>query len=68
MPVIRYRSVEDMPRPWRSPDDPENLRLVAQMLTFYRSLTPDDHLQRTRDGLVLHGKGTRRAIAMRTRK
>ncbi len=38
MPVTRYRRVEDMPRPWRSPDDPENLRVVAQMLTFYRSL------------------------------
>ena len=27
-----------MPRPWRSPDDPDNLKVVAQMLTFYRSL------------------------------
>lgn len=38
MSVTRYRSVEEMPRPWREPDDPGNLRIVAQMLTFYRSL------------------------------
>ena len=38
MPVTRYRSIEEMPRPWRDPDDPGNLRVVAQMLTFYRSL------------------------------
>ena len=38
MPVTRYRSVGEMPRPWREIDDPENLRLVAQMLVFYRSL------------------------------
>ena len=38
MPVIRYRSVEEMPRQWREPQSPENLRLVARMLAFYRSL------------------------------
>ena len=38
MPVTRYRSIEEMPRPWRDPDDPGNLRVVAQMLAFYRSL------------------------------
>ena len=38
MSVTRYRSVEEMPRPWREPDDPGNLRLVAQMLAFHRSL------------------------------
>ena len=38
MPVTRYRRIEDMPRPWRSPDDPENLKVVAQMLGLYRSL------------------------------
>ncbi len=32
MPVTRYRSVEDMPPPWREPNDPGNLRRVAQML------------------------------------
>ncbi|HEX5044769.1 MAG TPA: hypothetical protein VFV75_17855 [Candidatus Polarisedimenticolaceae bacterium] len=36
MPVFRYRSIEEMPRRWRDPVDPENLRLVAQMLAFYR--------------------------------
>jgi len=41
MGVTRYRSIEEMPRPWRKPDDPENLRLVARMLAFYRSLTRD---------------------------
>jgi hypothetical protein len=38
MPVTRYRSIEEMPRPWREPDDAGNLRLVAQMLAFYRHL------------------------------
>lgn len=37
MPVTRYRSIEEMPRPWRDPDDPENLRVVAQMLALYKS-------------------------------
>jgi hypothetical protein len=40
MPVARYRSVEEMPRPWRDARDPGNLRLVARMLAFYRSLIP----------------------------
>jgi len=39
MSVTRYRSVEEMPRPWRDPRDPANLRLVARMLAFHRSLT-----------------------------
>ncbi len=39
MPVTRYRSVEEMPRPWRDAHNPENLRLVARMLAFYRSLS-----------------------------
>ena len=38
MSVTRYRSVEEMPRPWKDTHDPGNLRLVAQMLAFYRSL------------------------------
>jgi len=38
MPVTRYRSVEEMSRPWRDAHSPENLRLVARMLSFYRSL------------------------------
>ncbi len=38
MPVTRYRSVEQMPRPWRDPRDPGNLRLVARMLALYRSM------------------------------
>lgn len=38
MSVTRYRSIEEMPRPWRDPDDPGNLRVVAQMLTFHKSL------------------------------
>lgn len=36
MPVTRYRSVEEMPRPWRDANSPENLQLVARMLDFYR--------------------------------
>ena len=38
MSVTRYRSIEDMPRPWRDLQDPGNLRLVARMLSLYRSL------------------------------
>ena len=38
MSVTRYRSIDEMPRPWREADDPGNLRVVAQMLAFYRSL------------------------------
>jgi hypothetical protein len=38
VPVYRYRSIEEMPRPWRSSDDPENLRLIAEMLVRHRSL------------------------------
>ena len=38
MSVTRYRSISEMPRPWRKTDDPGNLRIVAQMLAFYRSL------------------------------
>jgi hypothetical protein len=40
MPVERYRTIEDMPPPWRDPADPGNLRLVAEMLEFYRKLNP----------------------------
>ncbi len=38
MAVRRYRSVEEMPAPWREPDDPGNLRAVAIMLALYRRL------------------------------
>jgi len=38
MSVTRYRSVQEMPRPWRDPGDPRNLRLVARMLALHRSL------------------------------
>ncbi len=41
MPVTRYRSVEEMSRPWRDAHSPENLRLVARMLAFYRRLAGD---------------------------
>jgi hypothetical protein len=37
--VTRYRSIDEMPPPWREPNDPENLRAVARMLAFYRGLT-----------------------------
>ena len=39
MPVYRYRSIEQMPRPWRDPDDPGNLRVVALMLSLHRKMT-----------------------------
>jgi len=38
MSITRYRSIEEMPRPWREVDDRGNLRVVAQMLAFYRAL------------------------------
>ncbi len=38
MPVKRYRSVAEMRSPWRSPDDPGNLRAVAMMLALHRLL------------------------------
>jgi len=41
MPVHRYRSVEEMPPPWRDADDPENLRVVAGMLALYRRWRPE---------------------------
>ena len=45
MPVTRYRSVEEMSRPWRDANSPENLRLVARMLAFYRSFARGTHRQ-----------------------
>ena len=39
MAVQRYRSVEDVPPPWRSADDPTNLRTVAMMMRMYSNLT-----------------------------
>ncbi len=41
MSVTRYRSIEEMPPPWREPDDPANLRAVALMMTFYFQLHPE---------------------------
>ncbi len=38
MSVQRFRSIEDMPKPWRDADDPENLRVVAQMMALYYRL------------------------------
>jgi len=43
MSVTRYRSVEEMPRPWRDSHDPGNLRLVARMLALHRSLVRKSH-------------------------
>jgi hypothetical protein len=36
MAVFRYRSVDEMPPPWRDPADPNNLHMVCEMLRFYR--------------------------------
>jgi len=36
--VQRFRAVEEMPPPWRPADDPDNLRMVAAMLSLYRLL------------------------------
>ena len=51
MPVYRYRSVEEIPPPWRDPGDPRNLHVVAEMLAFYRraaSETPRPGVRRYR--------------------
>ena len=39
MAVQKFRSVEDVPPPWRSADDPTNLRNVAMMMRMYFNLT-----------------------------
>ncbi|NJL26904.1 MAG: hypothetical protein HC897_02980 [Thermoanaerobaculia bacterium] len=44
MPIQRFRSIEDMPKPWRSPDDPGNLRAVAEMMALFRRLLPREAL------------------------
>lgn len=60
MPVFRYRSVEEMPPPWRDPADSGNLRAVSEMLRFYRrnSASPDVprgvHRFRTIEALDAH--------------
>ncbi len=47
MPVYRFRSIEEMPPPWRDSDDPGNLRAVGEMLALYRRLQgPRGHRQR----------------------
>lgn len=46
MAVLRYRSVEAMPPPWREATDPANLRAVAEMLRFYRQHAAAKHLPR----------------------
>lgn len=51
--VTRYRSVEDMPPPWRDADDPGNLRMVATMMALHRRLSaatdqPERRVQRFR--------------------
>jgi hypothetical protein len=38
-----------MPRPWRSPDDPENLRIVARLLGLHRALA---NAERKRPGVT----------------
>jgi hypothetical protein len=46
VPVFRYRSIEEMPRPWRDADDPANLRLVALLMALHRRLTGDSPRER----------------------
>jgi hypothetical protein len=36
VPVIRFRSVDEMGPPWRDGADPSNLRRVSEMLRLYR--------------------------------
>ena len=46
MSVRRYRSVAEMPPPWREPDDPANLRVVAAMIALHRQLTGGGNVRR----------------------
>lgn len=39
MPVQRYRSIEEMPPPWRESGDPANLRMVGELMALHRRLT-----------------------------
>jgi hypothetical protein len=41
--VYRFRSIDEMPPPWREPDDPGNLRAVAQMMALNRRLREPTH-------------------------
>ncbi|HVT44327.1 MAG TPA: hypothetical protein VMT00_08045 [Thermoanaerobaculia bacterium] len=40
MKVEKYRSVEEMPPPWRDPDDPGNLRRIAAMMSVWFRMNP----------------------------
>ena len=46
MPVYRYRSIGEMPPPWKKADSPDNLREVAMMMAFYRRLHPREPTSR----------------------
>lgn len=46
MPVQRYRSIEEMPAPWKAADAPGNLRAAAAMLQLYRQFRPRDAASR----------------------
>ncbi len=46
MPLYRYRSVEEMPPPWKEADAPDNLREVAIMMAFYQRLHPREPASR----------------------
>lgn len=50
MPVTKFRSIEDMRPMWRDPDDPENLRDVAMMMTLHLrvSAPPEPGVRRFR--------------------
>jgi hypothetical protein len=40
MPVEKYRSIDEMPPPWRHENDPGNLRAVARAMGLYRAMRP----------------------------
>ena len=44
MPVEKFRSIEEMPAPWRDPNHPGNLRRVAMMMALHRRLVPRSRL------------------------
>jgi hypothetical protein len=35
MAAFHHRTIEEIPPPWMGPDDPDNRRRVAQMLSLY---------------------------------
>lgn len=40
MAIEKYRSIDEMPVPWRDPDHPGNLRRIAAMMSVWFRMNP----------------------------